>query len=119
MMQIHPITWEQEFSCICIFNKMIGGNRLSDQRHGLIPCVLSYLDALLLIRALCLQIGLVIVGSLHTQEAVRSVANPAGQNAVPQHSVHHRAFTITGPGNNKITLKVVGYMRKQIYFKLL
>lgn len=31
IMQIHPITWERVFSCICIFNKMIGGNRLSDQ----------------------------------------------------------------------------------------
>lgn len=120
MMQIHPITWEREFSCICIFIKTTGGNRLSDQWTW--PdsvCVVPYLDALLLIRALRLQIGPVIIGSFHTQEAVCRVANPAGQDAVPQHGVHHRAFTITGSGNNKITLKVVGYMWKQIYFRLL
>lgn len=57
----------------------------------------SYLNALLLIRALRLEVGLVIVSALHTQEAISGVANPAGQHAVPQHGVDHCAFTITRP----------------------
>lgn len=61
----------------------------------------TYLDALLLIRALRLQVGLVFICALHTQEAVGCVANPTGQHAVPQHGVHHCAFTITGPKTTK------------------
>ena len=60
-----------------------------------------YLDALLLVRALRLEVGLVLVGALHTQEAVRGVTDPAGQHAVPQHGVDHCAFTITGPKNKQ------------------
>lgn len=58
-----------------------------------------YLDALLLIRALCLEVGLVFISALYTEEAVSGVANPTGQHAVPQHGVDHCAFTITGPKN--------------------
>lgn len=81
--------------------KTIGGNRLSDQWTRP-DCVRgeTYLDALLLVRALRLQIGLVFVSPLHTQEAVCCVADAAGQHAVPQHGVHHRAFTVTGPGEH-------------------
>lgn len=81
--------------------KTIGGNRLSDQWTRP-DCVRgeTYLDALLLVRALRLQIGLVFVSPLHTQEAVCRVADAAGQHAVPQHGVHHRAFTVTGPGEH-------------------
>lgn len=61
---------------------------------------LDYLDALLLIRAFRLQISFVFIGALHTQEAVGCVANPTGQHSVPQHGIHHCAFTITGPGKN-------------------
>lgn len=60
-----------------------------------------YLDALLLIRAFRLQISFVFIGALHTQEAVGCVANPTGQHSVPQHGIHHCAFTITGPGKKQ------------------
>lgn len=60
--------------------------------------LLAYLDALLLIRALSLQISFVFIGAFHTQEAVCGVANSTGQHSVPQHGINHCAFTITGPG---------------------
>lgn len=61
------------------------------------------LDAFLLVRALGLEVGLVLVGSLHAQEAVGGVADAAGQHAVPQHGVHHGALAIAGPGRGKNT----------------
>lgn len=56
-----------------------------------------YLDALLLIRAICLEVGLIFISALHAQEAVGGVANTTGQHSIPQHGINHCAFAITGP----------------------
>ena len=65
-----------------------------------------HLDALLLIGAFGLEVGLVLVGSLDAQEAVGGVADATGQHAVPQHGVHHRTLPIAGPGREN-TLPVI------------
>lgn len=67
------------------------------EKKPFLQSLLAYLDALLLIRALRLQISLVFIGAFHTQEAVCGVANSTGQHSVPQHGINHCAFTITGP----------------------
>lgn len=60
-----------------------------------------YLDALLLVRALRLEVGFVIISTLNTQEAVGGVSNTAGQHTVPQHGINNCAFPITGPKNKQ------------------
>lgn len=55
------------------------------------------LDALLLVRALGLEVGLVVVGALHAQEAVGGVTDAAGQHPVSQHGIDHCALPITRP----------------------
>lgn len=44
------------------------------------------------------QVRLVSVRPLHPQEAVGGVSDAAGQHAVPQHGVDHRALPVAGPG---------------------
>lgn len=87
-------------------------------RHPDLPCKTpnTDLDALLLLRALRLQIGFVLIGALYTQEAVSCVANPTGQHTVPQHGVDHCAFTITGP-ENKQTTQLLAECETRCYLK--
>ena len=68
---------------------------------------MCYLDALLLFGALRLEIGLVLVRALHAQEAVRGVADAAGQNSVPQHGVDYSALSITCSVGDAITIIII------------
>lgn len=57
-----------------------------------------HLDTPLLLRALCEEEGLMTICAFDPQEAIGGVADPGGQNFVPEHGIDHSALPVARPG---------------------